>query len=155
MSVKKNIYFAAPFFSEAERDFNQKIVSIIENSNISVFYPPRDGLIAKDKLNIATNWKEISENIWDCDTGAILECQLVLAVTDGRSIDEGVCVEIGFAAAHAKKIIAFSSDDRTQFPWGHNPMVLRPISEFVTSSKDMLKVVRKHLTLNVNSVGNS
>ncbi|UAA38032.1 nucleoside 2-deoxyribosyltransferase [Paraneptunicella aestuarii] len=140
-----DVYFAAPFFCEAERDFNLKLISVLENAGISVFYPPRDGMVAKSELMATPDWEEISNKTWECDTTAIINSKVLLAVTDGRSIDEGVCVEIGFAAAHCVPILAYSSDDRTQFPWGHNPMLVRPISEFISSPSNMISKIHNML----------
>jgi len=127
-----DVYFAAPFFNVAERELNSKLVAAMEAQGLSVFSPARDGFVAKDQLGDSTHWTEIAAQVWACDTDAINRSKILFAVIDGRSIDEGVCVEIGFAAAKMKPIIAFSSDDRKQFPWGHNPMVIHPISAVVS-----------------------
>lgn len=140
-----DVYFAAPFFCDAEKDFNLKLVTTLESATISVFYPPRDGIVAKSELDVGLSWHSISDKIWDCDTSAILRSKLIVAVIDGRTIDEGVCVEIGFAAAYAKPILAFASDDRSKFSWGHNPMIIKPISAFVNSSQNLVSEVRKIL----------
>lgn len=102
-------------------------------------------MVAKSKLDNGPTWQAISENVWECDTKAIVNSKLIVAVTDGRTIDEGVCVEIGFAAAHGKQILAFTSDDRSQFPWGHNPMILKPIKKFVSNYSDLIFEVQKIL----------
>ena len=39
----KKIYFAAPLFNEAEKEYNLKIVSILESYGYEVFLPQRDG----------------------------------------------------------------------------------------------------------------
>ncbi len=130
-----DIYFAAPFFCKGEKELNLKLLTQIENLGYKVFYPPRDGLVAKEKITSTTNWDFISNKTWACDTEAIINSKLIFAVLDGRSIDEGVCVEIGFAAANQKTIIGYSTDDRTQFPWGHNPMILAPIAKLINSTK--------------------
>lgn len=134
--MKYDIYFAAPFFNDAERMFNECLLSAFEKAELRVFYPPRDGLIAKDSLDENISWKDISETTWACDTDAIKNSIILVSVLDGRTIDEGVCVEIGFAAALLKNIIAFTSDDRKQFPWGHNPMIIGPIHKFTSSIEE-------------------
>lgn len=143
--LTNDVYFAAPFFCDAEKDFNLKLVAILESASISVFYPPRDGVVAKSELDVGLSWNSISDNIWECDTNAILSSKLIVALIDGRTIDEGVCVEIGFAAAHGRPILAFASDDRSQFAWGHNPMIIKPISKFISCSSKLVCEVRKIL----------
>ncbi|MBR0137989.1 MAG: hypothetical protein IJM15_06220 [Erysipelotrichaceae bacterium] len=39
----KKIYFAAPLFSEGEREYNLKLVEILESYGYEVFLPQRDG----------------------------------------------------------------------------------------------------------------
>lgn len=138
-----DVYFAAPFFSAAERDLNYRLIAAMETKGLKVFSPARDGIVAKDELASYEDWKRIAARVWGCDTAAINDSRVLFAVIDGRSIDEGVCVEIGFAAAKMKPIVAFSSDDRKQFPWGHNPMVLHPIKTVVSDpERAVLEVVR-------------
>jgi len=38
------VYFAAPLFSQAEKEFNQNLTDLIEKSGFSVFLPQRDGI---------------------------------------------------------------------------------------------------------------
>lgn len=139
--MKYDIYFAAPFFCVQEKNFNNEFVSILEKSGLTVFYPARDGIIAKGELNSGKDWECISEKVWECDTSAINNSKVVLAILDGRTIDEGVCIEIGFAAAKNKPIIAFNSDDRKVFAWGHNPMVLKPIRKFTSTFEECISTV--------------
>jgi nucleoside 2-deoxyribosyltransferase len=130
--MKYDVYFAAPFFSSAEREINERLIAAMEVRGLNVFSPARDGIVAKNELTGSVSWAEISARVWNCDISALENSKLLFAIIDGRSIDEGVCVEIGYAAAKGKPIIAFSSDDRRQFPWGHNPMVIHPIRAIVS-----------------------
>jgi nucleoside 2-deoxyribosyltransferase len=42
--VKYDVYFAAPFFSVAERELNSRLITAMEDRGLKVFYPKRDGL---------------------------------------------------------------------------------------------------------------
>lgn len=128
-----DVYYAAPFFSNAEREMNSLAITSLERFGFTVFSPSRDGIVAKNEIVRNGSWDEVAARVWVCDTEAIISSRAVLAVLDGRSIDEGVCVEIGFASAHNKPIVALNSDDRRQFPWGHNPMITYPVHIFVCS----------------------
>ncbi len=131
--ISYDVYYAAPFFNASERELNARIISVLEAQGLRVFSPSRDGIIAKEEMDRSASWADVAARVWECDTQAIVNSRAMLAVIDGRSIDEGVCVEIGFAAAMKKPIVAFNSDDRMQFVWGHNPMVVHPILAIVSS----------------------
>ena len=60
---------------------------------------------------------------YESDIDAIRKCDVLVAVLDGRAIDEGVCVEIGYAKALGKQIVGFKTDSRCALPWGNNPMI--------------------------------
>lgn len=143
-----DVYYAAPFFSESERELNTRIIFALEAKGLRVFSPSRDGIIAKEEVGGSTSWEDISAQVWECDTRAIMNSRSVFAVIDGRSIDEGVCVEIGFAAAMKKPIVAFNSDDRRQFAWGHNPMVIHPIMAIFSNPDEAGKEMQRILNGN-------
>jgi nucleoside 2-deoxyribosyltransferase len=37
------VYFAGPLFNKAEKDYNLKVVSVLEKAGYKVFLPQRDG----------------------------------------------------------------------------------------------------------------
>jgi len=119
---KLNLYLAAPLFSIAERDFNEKIVNNIEEY-FDVFLPQRDGGLMHDMIKNGLDIKEASKSIFQKDINAIINSDIVLAVLDGRAVDEGVALEIGFAFAKGKKCFGFQSDPRRLLTYGNNPMI--------------------------------
>ncbi len=44
----KRVYFAAPLFSQSEKDFNLKLTHVLEAHGYTVFLPQRDGFLAVD-----------------------------------------------------------------------------------------------------------
>ena len=44
----RRIYFAGPLFNDAEKEYNLKIVTILESYGYEVFLPQRDGYLAAD-----------------------------------------------------------------------------------------------------------
>ena len=44
----KKVYFAGPLFNDAEKDYNLKIVTILESYGYEVFLPQRDGFLAPE-----------------------------------------------------------------------------------------------------------
>lgn len=71
------------------------------------------------------------------DTAAIEQCDFLIAVLDGRTVDEGVAFELGYARALGKTCLGFKSDDRVMVPTGDNPM-LGSACHYRASSVDML-----------------
>jgi len=143
--MSSDIYFAAPFFSLAERTINGVIVSELEAAGLSVFAPARDGIRMRDLMQSGQQHAGVVRDVWHCDREAIDRARCVIAVLDGRTVDEGVCVEIGIAAAIGKPILGFWSDERAQFAWGLNPMVAAPllgcfdnVASLVIRARDLL-----------------
>ena len=86
----KRVYFAAPLFSEAERAYNLKIVSILEKHGYEVFLPQRDGFLAPE-LEGKTE-EEKTTMIFQKDKDEVLKADILFMLLDGRVPDEGACV---------------------------------------------------------------
>ena len=116
------VYFAAPFFCEAEQGFNEDFVRLIECAGHSVFYPyrdgPRYGALARNMGAEAA-----ADQVFARDILELNGCDALVAVLDGRVTDEGVCWELGYAFAKGKLIVGYCSDMRRFRPEGHNPMI--------------------------------
>ena len=118
----KRIYFAAPLFSEAERDYNLKIVGILESYGYEVFLPQRDGFLAPE-LEGKTE-EEKTEMIFQKDKEEVLKSDILFMLLDGRVPDEGACVELGIAYANDKRCYGFKSDSRSvELDMDLNPMI--------------------------------
>jgi len=141
--MKYDVYLAAPFFSCCERAFNLSILNLLENAKLQVFYPARDGIVAKDEIASGKSEADVLAAVWLCDTDAIVNSRAVLAVLDGRVVDEGVCVEIGYASALKKMIVGYHTDDRKCFTWGLNPMVLQAMTTRVSSNAAAVEAIKK------------
>ena len=97
----KRIYFAAPLFNEAEREYNLKLVTLLESYGYEVFLPQRDGFLAPE-LEGKTE-EEKTEMIFRKDRDEVLKADILFMVLDGRVPDEGACVELGIAYANGKR----------------------------------------------------
>lgn len=118
----KNVYFAAPLFSAAERDYNLKIVHILESYGYKVFLPQRDGFLAPE-LEGKTEEEKI-DIIFRKDRDEVLKADIVFMLLDGRVPDEGACVELGIAYAAGKRCYGFKSDARVvESDMELNPMI--------------------------------
>ncbi len=118
----KRVYFAAPLFSDAEREYNLKIVGILESYGYEVFLPQRDGFLAPE-LEGKTE-QEITDIIFEKDKEEVLKADILFILLDGRVPDEGACVELGIAYASGKRCYGFKSDARAvELGMDLNPMI--------------------------------
>ena len=119
---KGSIYFAAPLFSQAERDYNVFLTKILEEHGYTVFLPQRDGFLASELENKTE--QEKTEMIFKKDVNAILKSDILFIVLDGRVPDEGACVELGIAYANGKKCYGLKTDSRAaEMDLDINPMI--------------------------------
>lgn len=100
------IYLAAPLFSEAERDFNEKVARKLREAGFDVWLP-------QESLFIGEGTLEEKKLIYEADITALKKCDVVVAVLDGVDVDSGVAFEIGFAAALGKPVMGLKTDHRT------------------------------------------
>ncbi len=103
------VYLAAPFFSEAEREFNIRLLHELE-CHWDVFYPYRDGVRMDELVTEGVDFIAAAKRVWVCDVDRVRDSDVLLAVLDGRVPDEGVCVELALLS-HAQ-LIAPSGTDR-------------------------------------------
>ncbi len=101
----RNVYLAAPLFSEAERDFNRKLRDEIKRAAFSVFLPQ------EDSNNVKGDKRQ--EIIFNKNLNAIENSDIIVAVVDGIDIDSGTAWEIGYASAKGKPVIGLRTDFRT------------------------------------------
>lgn len=102
------VYFANGLFSQADAEFNAKIVAKIRAQYplVEVYLPQKNASI-NDKNNYAN-----SLMIAKADTDEVLASDLLIAVLDGPTIDNGVASEIGVAYQAKVPIIGLYTDTR-------------------------------------------
>lgn len=119
---KLSLYFAAPLFSKSELDYNFKLAAKLEK-HFKVFLPQRDGGLMLQYIKSGMSIEEASNMVFRIDIDAIDKSDIVLAVLDGRAIDEGVAVEVGYAYGRKIPCIGLQTDPRRLLPIGNNPMI--------------------------------
>ncbi len=102
----KNVYLAAPLFSDAECDFNRKLRDEIKSMGFKVFLPQEDSNNIKDEKNR-------QQIIFSKNLAAIGKSDILVAVIDGADVDSGTAWEIGYAFAKGKPVIGLRTDFRT------------------------------------------
>ena len=118
----KRVYFAAPLFSQSEKDFNLQLTTILEDHGYEVFLPQRDGYLAAE-LQGKTE-QELTEMIFEKDLSELMKADIVFMVLDGRVPDEGACVELGIAYANDKRCYGVKTDARSvEINMDLNPMI--------------------------------
>src|SRR5262245_47713244 len=119
---KPKLYFAAPLFSDSERQFNEDVTARLERF-FDVFLPQRDGGLIMDMISEGIQPAVAARRVFDVDVGAIKSCDAVLIVLDGRAIDEGAAFELGYAFALGKECFGLQTDVRRLLSTGNNPMI--------------------------------
>ena len=122
VSNGKRVYFASPLFNEAEKEYNLKIVSILEEHGYEVFLPQRDGFLAVELQGLSD--EEKITKIFQKDYEEVLKADILFMILDGRVPDEGGCVELGIAYANGKRCYGFKNDARSiELDMDLNPMI--------------------------------
>ena len=116
------VYFAAPLFSQSEKEYNLRITNILEEYGYEVFLPQRDGVEAA--LLEGKSQQELIEIIFEKDVSEIMKSDILFFMLDGRVPDEGACVELGIAYSNGKRCYGFMTDTRTvELGLELNPMI--------------------------------
>lgn len=93
------IYFAAPLFSAAERDWNATLAAALRGAGHEVFLP-QEQEPGKD-----------AAGIFATDVGAVDWADSLVAIMDGADPDSGTCWEVGYAY-RKKPIVLVRTDMR-------------------------------------------
>lgn len=145
----KKVYFAGPLFNDAEREYNLKLVTILESYGYEVFLPQRDGYLAPE-LEGKTE-EEITEMIFQKDRDEVLKADIIFMVLDGRIPDEGACVELGIAYASGKRCYGIKNDARAvELNIDLNPMITGCFSKlfYNLDGEELIKELEEYLKNN-------
>ncbi len=129
------IYFSAPLFNQAEKDFNLKLTEVLEKAGYEVFLPQRDGLEAYKLINLTQEQK--SRKIFEKDIQEIEKADIIFMVLDGRVPDDGACVELGYAYALGKRCYGVMTDTRSlESNLKLNPLISGCFIKIIFDSRD-------------------
>jgi len=120
--IKPKLYLAAPLFSMSELEFNQKVVNSVSD-HFDIFLPQRDGGLMDQMIKEGTPASDASTYVFNKDISAIRNTDVILAILDGRTVDEGVSIELGFAYALNKRCFGLQTGPIRLLPSGNNPMI--------------------------------
>jgi nucleoside 2-deoxyribosyltransferase len=103
------IYLAAPLFTQAEIDFNQKLADRLINAGYTVYLPQKEcQKIIDPEVIFAT-----------CIRG-LRGASVILIILDGADADSGSCFEMGYAHAKGIPIIGLRTDFRSHHQHQHS-----------------------------------
>lgn len=134
----KRLYLAAPLFNDIERTFNLRLANILAGF-FEVYLPQRDGYLMVDLIRDGFSVEDASKYVFTKDVESIRGSHMILAVLDGRTVDEGVAFEIGFALANGLHCFGLQTDIRRQLPTGNNPMINEALIKIFDTVEDMIK----------------
>jgi nucleoside 2-deoxyribosyltransferase len=107
------VYIAAPLFSEAERLFNLRLREFVQKFGFSTYLPQEDGGLYSELIKQGEPEDKVSRKLFTLDYENVEDCDVLVAVLDGRTVDEGVSFELGAAYALGKRRIGFKTDSRS------------------------------------------
>ncbi len=108
----KKVFFSGPLFNQGEKDFNLKIVKVLEANGYQVFIPQRDGIEAA-KMEGSKSEDELTEMVFNLNTDKLKWCNILFINLDGRAPEEGSSFELGFAYASGKRCYGLKTDTRS------------------------------------------
>jgi nucleoside 2-deoxyribosyltransferase len=112
------VYFAAPLFTQAERQWNQTVVDeLVQRVCCTVILPQQFDLDA-----VQEGQGRLDDLFRQCIEG-VDACDVVVAVLDGPDGDSGTAFEMGYACARGKPVIGVRTDFREQHDQGTNIML--------------------------------
>lgn len=122
MEERMSLYIAGPLFNRAERDYNAKLKQVL-TPYFHVYLPQEDGGLLVEMVRSGLPADMAARQVFRVDIEAIHWCDLLLIVLDGRTVDEGAALELGYAYAKEKACYGLKTDSRQLLPFGNNPMI--------------------------------
>jgi nucleoside 2-deoxyribosyltransferase len=94
------LYFAAPLFTAAERDWNAALTAALRSAGHDIYLPQENepGRTASE--------------IFEVDVAGLDWAQAVVAIMDGADPDSGTAWEVGYAYGKGKPVVLVRTDIR-------------------------------------------
>ena len=138
------IYFAAPLFSEAEREFNVKVTKELRDEGFDVFLPQEHSEISEIP-DTDEKRRRLLNGFFSNDIEAIDRADVLLIVLDGRVPDEGACFELGYAYARGKICVGLKTDSRVSEMGTDNAMIVGSLGDNIAKDSDSLTTMLKSI----------
>jgi len=141
--IRLKAYLAAPLFNNIERAFNLEIEKALA-PYIDVFLPQRDSGLMTDLIASGRSVSEARNLVFQEDVEAIVKSDIIIAVLDGRTIDEGVAFELGYGYALGKLCFGLKTDDRIMLSTGDNPMIVVACNKIFSDLSGMISEIKDY-----------
>jgi len=139
------IYLAAPLFSLAEQEFNQKLCDKLENLGFDVFLPQR---YVTEHIDFdISDWQD---KVFEANCNAIEIADIIVCVLDGSVVDDGTAWEIGHAYSLDKTIYGLRTDFRIVGLEGQvNLMIGESVEKIFSTVEDLINclVLKVHCSV--------
>lgn len=139
------VYFAAPLFNQAEREFNARATEALESAGYDVFLPQRDvgdigELEVMDQEGVSD--EDVMQEIFEIDRQGVLDADIVTATLDGRVPSEGTVIEAAIANEHGIPVVGLKTDRRVfAMDEPYNAMVFGVLDEIVETPEELVAAV--------------
>ena len=133
---KYRVYLAAPLFSQAEKDYNNRLAALLSSHFFEVYLPQEMGDDSHQRDRVA-HQEIFSRNIQKLGTA-----DMVVAVIDGPDADSGTAWEMGYAYAHKIPVIAIRTDFRMAGRHEYVNLMLEQSAVLVRSMKELLNAIK-------------
>ena len=141
---KPKVHLAGPLFSDGERTFNELVTQSLEVL-VDVYLPQRDGGLMSEMIRSGIPSDMAARSVFRGDMNAIREADYLIALLDGRAIDEGVAFELGVAYTLLKRCVGIQTDSRRLASWGNNPMIAGALELVFHSVEDLTSWIKSEL----------
>jgi nucleoside 2-deoxyribosyltransferase len=136
--MKERIYLSGPLFSLAEIDWGRQIKECINEC-------------LGDKAEVIWPYEIASgspEGIFQVNTHALDQCNIMVAILDGPQVDDGTAWEMGYHYSKGKRILGIRTDFRRAGETNSskvNAMIERSAMAIVSSLDDLISVLKEIL----------
>ena len=126
------------------------LASSLENW-ADVYLPQRDGGLISEMVHNGIPTDVAVQRVFRGDLHAIREADCLIAVLDGRAIDEGVAFELGVAYSQSKRCVGIQTDSRRLASWGNNPMITGALELVLHSVEELMTWTRNDLLISTHA----
>ena len=129
------VYLAAPLFSEAEQEYNQKVAALLSDHLFAVYLPQEFG----DTRHVRDAQEHAA--IFSRHIAALDAADIIVAVVDGADADSGTAWEMGYAYARGKRVLALRTDFRSAGEHERVNLMLEQSSVVVRDLQELLRTL--------------
>jgi nucleoside 2-deoxyribosyltransferase len=136
--IRRQIYLAAPLFSDAERAYNLLLRDLLTAHGYQVYLPQETGE--------GHGGRGRDREIFSSHVKALDDAACVVAVCDGADTDSGTAWEIGYAVARGIPVIGLATDRRRHADGRRVNLMIQESAELVATMEGVLTALQSFLS---------